>query len=58
MILTMFSPQAAGSVAPGIGTVVGAIAGGVVGSLLLSYAGKKAAGAIYDKNIQDKCPFC
>ena len=54
----MFFTQIAGSVAPGIGTVVGGIVGGVVGSLLLSYAGKKAAGAIYDKNIQDKCPFC
>ena len=54
----MFFTQIAGSVAPGIGTVVGGIVGGVVGSLLLSYAGKKAAGNIYDKNIQDKCPFC
>ena len=50
--------QAAGSVVPGIGTVVGGIVGGVVGSLLLSYTGKKVAGAIYDKSIQNKCPFC
>ena len=47
-----------GSIAPGFGTVIGGIVGGVVGSLLLSYAGKKVAGAIYDKNIHDKCPFC
>ena len=50
--------QAAGSVAPGVGTVVGAIVGGIVGSLLLSYTGKKVSGALYDKNIQSKCPFC
>ena len=49
----------------GIGLAAGPVAyiavpalAGVVGSLALTYAGKKLASTIYDKKLQDKCPFC